>query len=857
MGAMLFGVGETLGLLRVVVRLRLGGQADATSGKTTTRDDAKGGGAPMMETVWQDTRFAVRTLRRNPGFTFTAVAVLALGIGANTAIFSAANAFLFRPLPFGQPDRLVMLYETNPDFGWVHETAAPANVLDWRDQVGAFEDVATYSEFNDRVTLVREGEPELVGVTNVSGNFFSVLGAQPALGRIFRNDETWTGKDNVVVLSNDFWISHFGSDPTVVGTTMEFGSTSVQIVGVMPAGFDFPNPDADLWSPWGWDPDNRQAVWFRRAHWVRPIARLKPGVTVAQADAALQTVVKHLQTEYPGTNKVMGAGLMPLRDFLVRDVRHPLVLLLGAVGLLLLLACTNVANLMLVRASDRTREVALRFAVGAGRLRVIRQMVTEGLLLALMGGVLGLGMGWLGIKALARQQTIGIPGATSLTLDWRIVLFAAGATLASGLLFVVAPALRATRGDVQGALKDGGRAGSTGRGALRTVSTLVAVEMALAMLLTAGAGLMIRTFWHLRTVDPGFQPRGVLAVQFGLPSARYPNRDQVLAFQSDFERRLEARPGIQRVGIGGELPLHGTSWTSQFQAEGWPPDRVGYDIIHCRADSGYFQALDVPLVRGRLFGPEDGPDAPKVVVINETFARRYFPGENPVGQRIAYEKQATPESTWREIVGIVGDQLQVTPAEPARAEVYEPRTQDWSPSVWYVVRTSTNAEAALPAVKSVLHEMDPLVPLAQVRPMRDVWRASMAQQEFVLTLLGAFGAIALLLAAVGVYGVTAQAARKRTQEIGIRLALGADEPSVLGLMLRQGLGVVALGLLAGVLGSLLATRAMSSLLYGVTPNDPVTLGSVAAVLAAVATAACYLPARRATRVDPVTSLRNE
>jgi predicted permease len=811
----------------------------------------------MLESLRQDIRYAIRTLRRNPGFTVTAVAVLTLGIGANTAIFSAANAFLFRPLPFADPSRLVMLYETNPDFGWVHQTAAPANALDWREQVGAFEDVATYSEFVDHVTLVRDGVPELRGVVSVTGNFFSVLGVPPALGRTFRWDETWAGNDHVVVLSHDFWVSHFGADPKVVGRTLKLGSTSVQIVGVMPRGFDFPNPQADMWSPWGWDPGNRQAVWFRRAHWVRPVARLKPGVTIARADAALQTVVGRLQSEYPETNKVMGAGLMPLRDFLTMDVRYPLLVLMGAVGVLLLLACINVANLMLVRSGDRAREVALRFAVGAGRLRVARQMLTEGILLSLTGGALGLGLGWMGIKALGHQQTIGIRGATTLTLDWRIVAFTVGAALASGILFALAPAVRAAGGDIQEALKDGGRSGSAGRGALRTVDTLVAVEVALAVLLVAGAGLMVRTFWHLRRVDPGFTPRGVLAVQFGLPGSRYANRDEVIAFQSDFERRLEARPGIEKVGIGGELPLHGTSWTSQFQADGWPPDRVGHEIIHCRADSGYFQALGVPLLHGRLFGPDDGPDAPKVVVINETFARQYFPGEDPLGRKIAYDNHATPQSTWREIVGVVGDQLQVSPAEPARAEVYEPRTQDWDATVWYVVRTSGSAEDALPAARSVLHEMDPLIAFSQVRPLRDVWRASMAQQEFVLTLLGVFGAMALLLAAVGVYGVTAQAARKRTQEIGIRLALGADGPAVLALMLREGLAVVVLGLLSGLVAALLATRAMSTLLSGVAPNDPATLGTVVALLGVVAVAACYIPARRATRVDPVRSLRAE
>jgi putative ABC transport system permease protein len=728
--------------------------------------------------------------------------------------------------------------------------------------VDAFEDVAAYSTFVNRVTHVRDGEPELLGVVNVTGNFFSVLGVKAELGRGFTWDETWAGNDAVVVLSHAFWVSHFGANPDAVGSTLTLGNTTVQVVGVMPAGFDFPNPDADMWSPWGWDPANREATWFRRAHWVSPIARLKPDFTSERANASLQVVVRRLQHDFPETNRVMGAGLMPLRDYLVKDVRRPLGILLGAVALLLLLACTNVANLMLVRGSDRTRELALRFAMGARGGRIVRQILTEGLLLALVGGVVGLALGWVGVRAIATQQPIGITGATGLVLDTRVVLFTVGLAVASGLLFGLAPAMRAAAGDLQRALREGGRGGSAGRGTMRSTGVLVAVEVGLAVLIVAGAGLMVRTFWLLRAVDPGFRTEGVVAVQFGIPAARYPNRDQVLAFQDDFERRLEARPGIARVGMVGQLPLNGQSWSSQFQAEGWPPERVGFEILHRRADAGYFQALDIPLLRGRMFGPNDGADAPRVVLVNQTFAREHFPGEDPVGQKIAYDRTAAAhpdQSNWYEIVGIVGDQLQASPAEPARAEVFEDRSQDWSRGEggWFVVRTSGDVASTVAVARDVLHEMDPLIPLGSVRSLRDVWRASMAQQEFILTLMAAFGAMALLLAAVGVYGVTAQATRKRTQEIGIRMALGAAGADVLGMILRQGLAVVAIGLVFGLLAAAVATRAMTTVLYGVAPTDPATLASVTALLAAVAALACWLPARRATRVDPVTSLRSE
>ncbi|HEX9885071.1 MAG TPA: ABC transporter permease [Longimicrobiales bacterium] len=853
-----FAAREVLGMTRLVVRLWLGGAPGTMTTGTRT-----GGGVTMWETTRQNLRLGLRTLRRDPGFALAAILVLALGIGANTAIFSAVNAYFFRPLPFGDADRLVMLYETNPEFGWDYGTAAPANVLDWREQVDAFEDIAIYTEFVSPATHIRDGEPELLHVNSVSGNFFDVMGVRPALGEGLTWENTWQGNDGVVVLSHGLWVSHFGADPGVVGRTLEFGATTVEIVGVMPEGFAFPNDRIQLWTPWGWPPENREEVWFRRAHWVRPIARLAPGVTPAEADAQLQVVVGRLQTDFPETNRVMGAGLMPLRDFLIMDVRRPLLILLGAVGLLLILACTNVANLMLVRATERVREVALRYALGAGRRQVVGQMLTESLVMGLAGGLAGLGLGWVGIRALAtrQQSAIGIEGATALALDWRVLLFTMAAAGMCAALFGSAPAIRTTRAsDVQDALKDGGRGGSTGREGIRTVSTLVMLEVALALVLVVGAGLMVRSFWLMRGVDPGFRTEGVLAVQFGIPSTRYQERDQVLAFQDDFQRRIEGRAGIHRAGLVGQLPLNGTSWSSQFQAEGWPPDRVGFDILHRRADPGYFEAMRIPLLKGRLFEPTDEPDAPMVVVVNERFAEEYFPGEDPIGQRIAYDRAAAdnPECcNWYEIVGIVGNQQQVTPREPARAEVFESRHQDWTRSDWWVIHTDGDPMAALPAVREVLREMDPLIPLGEVRPVREVWRASMAREELILSILGAFGVVALLLATVGVYGVTAQAARRRTQEIGIRMALGAGAGDVVAMMLRQGLAVVAVGLVLGLAGALLATRAMASVLFGVAPTDPGTIAAVVALLGGVAAVACYVPARRATTVDPADSLRAE
>ena len=847
-----FTVRELLGVTLLLARLHLG-----LSGGSYRRGMDVRGGATMFETGLQDVRFAARTLKRNPGFAIAAITVLALGIGANTAIFSAVNAYFFRPLPFADAEALVTLYETNPEFGWTDATTAPANLLDWKEQVAAFTDVSGYADFSNRITTMKDGEPVLVVGASVMGNFFSTLGVPAALGRTFRMEETWEGQDNVVVISHDLWVSHFGSDPDIVGTLMEWSNSSPEIIGVMPEGFRFPRDQTQLWVTEGWASDAREQAWFRRAHWVRAFGRLAPGVGVEEANAELQVVVARLQEDFPATNAVMGAGLMPMREFLVKDVRSPLMVLLGSVVLLLLLACTNVANLMLVRANDRVREVALRHALGAGKRRVARQMLTESLLLATLGGILGLGLGWLGVRWIAASTRMGIDGATALTLDHRVVLFTLSAAGLSGVLFGLAPVLRSLTGDIGAALRDGARGSSVGRGGLRTVNTLVAAEVALALLLVVGAGLMVRTFWLLREVDPGFESQGVLAIEFSVPSARYAERDQVLSFYDRFAAMLEARPGIERVGTVQQLPLNGTSWSSQFTAEGWPPERAGLNIIHRRADAGFFEAVQTPLIRGRLFERTDEPDGQLVVVVNETFAREHFPGEDPIGQKIAYDRVPDPESNWYEIVGIVGDQHQESPGTVPRAEVFESRDQDWGRSSWVVIRGDGEAEALVPTVRAALAELDPLIPIARTRTLRDVWSRSMERESFVLTLLGIFGVVALLLASVGVYGVTEQAARRRRQEIGIRMALGADAPNVLGMMLKQGLAIVAVGLGIGLLGSLAAARALESLLYGVEPTDPGTLVAVSALLGAVAMVACYVPARRATALDPVSSLRSE
>lgn len=851
-GRAAFAIRELWGAVGLVAGLWIARLGDRRRGRGSGREGT------MVESVMQDLRFAGRSLRRNPGYTAAAVAVLALGIGAGTAIFSTANALFFRPLPFADPGRLVSLYETNPEFGWAHETAAPANGLDWRERIGAFQDLAFHAEMPVSRTWVGEdGEARLLRAASVSGNLFDVLGVQAEVGRTFRWEETWAPDHRVVLLGHGFWRAEFGGDPGVVGRILELDGVPTEVVGVLPPGFAYPLEEAQLWVPYGWNPADRAETWFRRAHFVRPVARLAPGVTLQEAGAELQRVAADLSREYPETNRVMGAGLQPIRTFLTREAKGRVLLLGGAVALLLVLACVNVATLSLVRGSERGREVAIRHALGAGRGRVARLILAESLLLAGVGGALGLAVGWAGIRLLEGRIPLGIEGATALALDLRVVAFAlltsAGVGLAVGLL----PALRAAGAGGTGALAEGGRSGTPGWRRRRLLDGLVAAEVGLALLLVAGAGLTVRSFLLLRDVDPGFRTGGTAAVHVLVPGNSHSSREEVLAFQDAFRERVRALPGVVAAGLVGHLPLDGAGWSSQVQAEGWPAERVGFEVLHRRADAGYFEALGIPLLQGRMFGTGDGSDTPPVVLVNRSFAERHFPGEDPVGKRIANGREAASrpeEHTWYEIVGVVGDQHQTSPAEPPRPEIIENRHQDWSRGNWVVFRTGGDPLDVVPAIREALRSMDGTIPLGEVRSLQEVWGRSMARERMILTLLGVFGVTALLLAAVGVYAVMAQAARARTREMGIRMALGASAPQVVGTMLRQGLTVVGAGLCLGLLAAVPAGGALRGFLYGVGPGDPGTLGGVVAVLALVAALACYLPVRRATRGDPVRAL---
>lgn len=817
-----------------------------------------------------DARFAVRQFVRTPGFTVTAVLVLALGIGATTAIFSAVRAVVLRPLPFAQADRLYMLWESNPEKGWEQEATAPANYLDWKERVSSFADVEAYDYAPAPVTITGLGEPLVLDVMTVTGGFFSMLGVRPMLGRDFTEAETWAeatwrAGETPLLLSTRAWRTVFGGEESAVGRTVKFNGVPARIVGVMPEGIAFPSEAVDVWAPFGWASEAREAAWFRRAHSIRPIARLALGATPERARAELATVAARLEQEHPEVNKLMGAGMSPLHAFLIGDTRTPLMVLLGAVGLMLLIACANVGNLLLIRTSGRRRELAVRAALGAGRGRLARQMLTESLALALLGGAFGVALGVAGTRLLERLQPEGLLRVTTFPVDSGVVAFAVLATVVAALIFGAFPAVLARRDSPGETLRGAGRTGTAAPGTRRIVGGLVVAEVALAVLLVLGAGLLVRSTMALRQVDPGFDPDGVVAISLNLPGARYSGPPSVTAFTDELLVRIRALPGAQSVAISSTLPLRDRGFTSDFFIAGRAPDAYGTEVVRRSATPDYFETMGVPLLSGRPFTDADvttdrwdEPRGDRVVLINEAMSRRYFPGEDPVGQRITTDRVPDSTSIWRTIVGVVGDERQSGIAMPAQIELIEPFGQAIQRELHVYVRVPGGDPTRLvPTVRAIVRDMDPELPIADAVAMEDVVADSMARDRFLMLLLASFAAVALLLALVGVYGVTAQAARQRLPEFGLRMALGAHARDILGLTLRRGLYLVMIGLALGVAAALVATRAMTGLLYGITPNDPATYLTVIFLVIAAGLGASWFPARRAARLDPATTLRAE
>jgi putative ABC transport system permease protein len=809
----------------------------------------------MLADLGQDARYAVRAMVRAPAFAGLVILVLALGIGANTAIFSVVNAALLRPLPAASPERLVTIRESNPEFDWIAQVAAPANMLDWKEQVRAFEDVGGHAGVGN-LTLTGAGEPELVRDVDVTGNFFDVLGVRAAHGRALRFEETWSDAPRVVVLSDGFWARRFGRAPDVLGRQLTLNGFDYEVVGIMPPGFTFPGDRVDVWRPMRWASEDRTALYFRRAHWVQTVARLAPDVTIEEAEAQLQVVVRRLAEQYPETNRVMGAHVYPLHAFLVGDVRAPLLLLQGAVLLLLLVACANAGNLVLVRAAGRRRELAVRSALGAGSGRVARLVLTESVLLSLAGGVLGVALGLGTVRALSGLLPPTLPGLDGFGLELRVLGFALGLTLLAGLVFGGAPALHAARTGLADTLREGGRGGSAGRRTLRAANALVVVEIAVALILVLGAGLLVRSFAALREVDPGFEIEDRFTARVMLPGARYDSASKILPFYERLLERVRSAPGVRAAGMAANTPLASSGYTSQFFLEGWPPGRFGAEVMHQRVMPGWLETMGVTVLLGRTIEKTDRSDTEPVVLINETLRRQFFGNEDPLGRRIAFSAPG-PETVWKRIVGVVGNMHQDDLASAPRIEVYHPVTQNVTASMAIVVHGGGFPDAQIRLLRSAVAELDPDIPLADAESLAQIYARSMRQDRFLLALLTGFAGLALVLAALGVYGVASQAARRRTQEIGIRVALGARRADVARLILRQALRLTAAGVLVGIIGGLVATRLMESVLFGVAPRDPLTFVAVPLLLALMALLATWLPARAATRVDPVVALRAE
>jgi predicted permease len=800
----------------------------------------------------QDLRYGARALLRTPGFTLLAVLTLALGIGANTAIFSVVNAVLLNPLAYRDPGRLVTLLHNGSD------PVAPANYLDWRDQSGSFEAMAAAEYWSPNLTGV--DAPEHLTGLEVTGNMFPLLGIAPLLGRTFLAGDDRKGGEHEVVLSYRLWQRRFQGDPQVLGKPILLNGESYIMVGVMPAGFRFAPfwaTRAELWVPLALG-DREHS---REGNSLRIFARLKRGVPLAAARAEVSAITTRLEQQYPGTNR--NVAVTPLKENVVGRVETPLTIVLCGVGFVLMIACANVAHMLLARTSGRQREIAIRSALGAGRGRVMAQFLTENLLLAFSGAAAGWLFAAWGVKALVALSPANIPRVETIAMDARVVLFLLAITVLTAAIFGLAPAMHATAGNLSTALKEGGRGASDGAGRNRLRNSLVASEFALAFLLLIGAGLMIRTFFALQAVNPGFDPHHVLSMVVSVAGSREAPQGRRELFYRQLLERVAGVPGVESAGAINHLPLAGDLWGYSFLIEGRPKPRPGEApmAIYRVAMPGYFETMRLPILRGRAIAVTDDSRAPGVVVINQRAANRYWPGADPIGQRISLEKDI-----WVTVVGVSADAKQDEWDREPGPEVYLAALQNrdflGAPDshiayLTLVLRARGNPADLAPAVKRAVWSMDRNLPISEVLTMDQAVADVTAESRFLTQLLAVFAAVALLLAAVGIYGVMSYAISRRTHEIGIRISLGATRGEVLRMVLRQGMAQALTGSLAGAGGALLLARLMGRMLFGVRPNDPLTFGVVSLVLAAAALLAICVPARRATRIEPLAALRQE
>src|SRR5687767_14215779 len=800
-----------------------------------------------MDTLFRDIRYGLRGLLKRPGFTAIALVALALGIGANTAIFSLVNEVVLRPLPYPEPDRLVWVWGNFP--GGNRASVSPPDYLDFRSQNKTFEQFAATVSTTAPATLTGGGEPERLNASVVSGNYFQTLGVTPMLGRGFSLDNEKSGNDQVTILSHELWQKRFGGNPGIVNQRINLDSKSFEVIGVMPKDITFPQT-ADLWVPLNFDRDEEMKV--RAAHFLRPLGRLKPGVTVAQAQTDTDAIAAQLAQQFPNSNNGWSLRLEPLRERLIGNSKTSLFILFGAVGFVLLIACANVANLLLVRATARQKEVALRTALGASRFRIVRQLMTESLLLALIGGVLGALLAAWGIDLLVTLTRESIPPTATVKIDSTVLGFTFLTSLITGLLFGVVPAFRTAKLNLSDALKEGAKSSeATFRN--RTRSLLVVFESALAVVLLIGAGLLIRSLIALENTNPGFEADNVLTMRVDLSRGKYDTPEKSAAFFQDLEQRLNALPGVETVGMINGLPLSGTRNDTQFVVEGRPAVKPGeeFNADFRSVNHNYFQALQIPLLRGRNFTEQDVRDSAKVIVVSEQLVNTVFPNEEALGKRL----QMVIDDDQYEIVGIVGGIRDRAVEFQPYQTIYIP-SRSWG---WFNValRMQGDPMSLVPAIRKEVQAIDPEQPIATLRTMEEWVSRATATPRYRTALLGLFAGLAMILAATGIYGVMSYSVAQRTHEIGVRMALGARHRDVLRLVVSQGMLLVVVGLGIGLVAAFGLTRLMASLLFGVTAKDPLTFAAVAGLLAVVAFIACYIPARRATKVDPLTALRYE
>jgi len=811
-----------------------------------------------LETLWADLRYGLRMMLRSPGFTLIAILTLALGIGANTAIFSVVYAALLRPLPYPAADQLVIVFEAKPQQDIKKTGASYPNFEVWRRESRAFSELAGNATHD--LTLTGQGEPFLVETGVVTPEIFTLLGINPLLGRTFVPDDGKRGAPPVVILNEKLWRDRFGADPKIIGTSISLDKRSFTVVGVMPAGFRSPvlGPKQEIWIPLVDDPLFGGWMERRGGHWLVVLGRLKPGLSIAQAQAEMAPICESLAKESPAENEGWTSRIVPLQAELTGDAKPALIVLWGAVGLVLLIACANVANLLLTRATSRSKEIAVRLALGAGRARIVRQLLTESAALGVFGGIAGILLAYWGVQGLGAFLPGEFTQFGAIGMESRVLAFALVLSIVASFVFGLAPALFAAKSDLQSSFRESGARTGEGRSHRRLRSLFAGMEIALAMVVLIAAGLLVRSFLRLTSVNLGFNPQRLVKAEVDLPQFEYSTAQQWTNFSGELLARLQAQPGMKDTAIAIPLPLANGFVNLGFAIEGEPnlPSSRARTADYVSVSPEYFRVMSIPLLRGRSFSQEDIPSAPRVAIISQSFARIYFPNQDPLRKRLVFGFPPNPDIA-REIVGIVGDVRDVSAAQDPGPMMYVPYAQAPFWGAVIVTRTNLSGSAVAAAIRREVRQIDADLPVTDIASFPDALEATQAEPRFRTLLFGLFGLLALILAAVGIYAVVSFSVAQRTQEIGIRMSLGAQPRQVLGLVVGSGLKLALFGIAAGGGAALGLTRLMAALLFGVAPTDPWTFAIVAILLAGVALAACYMPARRAMKVDPIVALRYE